>query len=412
MDNKNDKNDVDDTLQDLNFGEERGSELFNHKDLILKTFKHEKLDYICWQPRIMLYYNSNYVGQRDPKSIRVNKASALKIDLESRHKFVPKGWLGKTPMDLHKELNASIRYTAETLGISYFYEELKEGRKIKIKSRVQSDGSTIRKIETPLGTLTERIKDGYKIEKIIKKPEDIKIAKYYISAYNLKYNEIMYEAALEELENLGVPQTYYFRSPYQACVLDYLGFEKTIIWLKRKPSLMEDFLIFLDEIDREKYKTILKSDLKILNFGENIDDFLTPPPIFERFHIPYYKERVKWVHDAGKFCHIHIDGHFKDLLPYLADLPFDGLEALTPEPQGDVTLEELRDNIGNKILLDGIPATLFMPQFPLKRLVETTKKILEYFSPNLILGVSDELPGNADGRRLKIITKLVEEFVP
>ena len=219
----------------------------------------------------------------------------------------------------------------------------------------------------------------------------------------------MYEAAIEELGNLGIPQTYYFRSPYQSCILDYLGFEKTTIFLRREPNLMEDFMNTLLEVDKRDYKVILESDLEILNFGENIDSNLSPPREFERFLLPYYKERVKWLKNASKpkFSHIHIDGHFKDLLPYLADLPFDGIEALTPEPQGDVTLKEMNDAIGDKILLDGIPATLFMHQFPAKKLIEYTKKIIEYFWPNLILGISDELPGNTDGSRLKIVSEIV-----
>jgi hypothetical protein len=41
-------------------------------------------------------------------------------------------------------------------------------------------------------------------------------------------------------------------------------------------------------------------------------------------------------------------------------MPFDGIEALTPSPQGDATLEEIKEHIGDKILLDGIPAIYFM----------------------------------------------------
>ncbi len=79
-------------------------------------------------------------------------------------------------------------------------------------------------------------------------------------------------------------------------------------------------------------------------------------------------------------------------MPYLKDLPCEGIEALTPAPQGDVELEEIAAHIGDKVLLDGIPAVLFMPQYSREELMATVEKVVELFSPRLILGISDELP--------------------
>ena len=171
-------------------------------------------------------------------------------------------------------------------------------------------------------------------------------------------------------------------------------------------------MIFISEWDDQMYELLAKSPLKIVNFGENIDSNLSPPRNFEKYLIPYYEKRVKQFHQAGKYCHIHMDGSLKDLLPYLADLPFDGLEALTPQPQGDVTLEELRDAIGNKIFLDGIPSIIFLPQYSFKYIKDFTKRVLEMFSPNLIVGVSDEMPPNGEIRKLELIANIIKKFNP
>ena len=95
---------------------------------------------------------------------------------------------------------------------------------------------------------------------------------------------------------------------------------------------------------------------------------------------------------AGIFTHVHIDGYFHSILRYLKDLPFDGLEALTPAPQGDCTLEEIKAAIGDKILLDGIPAVYFMDTFTRDELMACVEKVAAYFHPRLVLGVSDEVP--------------------
>ena len=92
-------------------------------------------------------------------------------------------------------------------------------------------------------------------------------------------------------------------------------------------------------------------------------------------------------------------------------MSFDGYEALTPPPQGDVPLEDIAKALvdSGKLLVDGIPATLFLREFSESKLVSTTKKILELFSPNLILGISDELC-IGDGRRLKTVSNIVDKF--
>ncbi len=109
-------------------------------------------------------------------------------------------------------------------------------------------------------------------------------------------------------------------------------------------------------------------------------------------------------HSYGRF--------FKGFTSILEGLPFDGLEALTAKPQGDVTLEEIQESIKNKILLDGIPALIFLPQYSFKYVKKYTQKVLEMFSPNLILGVSDELPPNADFRKVEMVANIIKNFEP
>jgi len=131
---------------------------------------------------------------------------------------------------------------------------------------------------------------------------------------------------------------------------------------------------------------------KIINFGENIDATIVFPEYFEKYCIPYYERKNKILKKAGIYTHIHIDGSFKPLLKYLKYLPFDGYEALTPLPQGDVSIEEIKENIGNKILIDGIPAVLFLPEYSERDLMDFVEKLVKLFHPSLILGISDEIP--------------------
>jgi hypothetical protein len=94
--------------------------------------------------------------------------------------------------------------------------------------------------------------------------------------------------------------------------------------------------------------------------------------------------------------------------------PFDGLEALTPLPQGDVSLEQIKEHIGDKVLLDGIPAVLFLPTYTCEKLMETVEQIVDLFHPRLVLGVSDEVPQGAEAggaiKKLKMVAEWCQKY--
>jgi len=97
------------------------------------------------------------------------------------------------------------------------------------------------------------------------------------------------------------------------------------------------------------------------------------------------------------------------LLPYAKETGMDGLEALTPVPQGDVTLQEIRAALGDgQILIDGIPCTHFMPQHSTDEVADITKEIIDLFAPNLVLGISDEISPPGDIEKVRRVSEVVE----
>lgn len=101
----------------------------------------------------------------------------------------------------------------------------------------------------------------------------------------------------------------------------------------------------------------------------------------------------------------------KRLLRDLQNCPMESIEACTPLPRGDVTLEEIKTALGDKILMDRIPAIYFLPLYLLEELKACTEKVLKLFYPNLILGASDEVPPDADIERIRLVGEMVGEMV-
>ena len=190
-----------------------------------------------------------------------------------------------------------------------------------------------------------------------------------------------------------MPQFWVPKSPYFALAQQLMSYEHFIYALVDQPRQMEELMEVIDTTYEPLYEELTAAGLlEILNFGENIAMAYLSLRYFEPYVLPWYEKRSGQLRDAGIYTHIHIDGYFRALLPYLADLPFDGLEALTPEPQGDVTLEEMAEAMGDKMLLDGIPAVLFLEHYPREALEACVERLVKLFHPRLVLGISDELP--------------------
>ena len=127
--------------------------------------------------------------------------------------------------------------------------------------------------------------------------------------------------------------------------------------------------------------------------------------------MPAYIERCDKLHSGGKWVCSHWDGNVKALLKYARTSGLDGIEAITPWPQGDVTLEEVKDALGDDIyLLDGIPAIYFDSTFSDEVLAECTEKVLKLFGPNLVLGISDEMSSQGDIERIRLVGRIVDDY--
>ncbi|MFO7795854.1 MAG: uroporphyrinogen decarboxylase family protein [Promethearchaeati archaeon] len=368
------------------------------KERFLNTFSGNNLDKLVFSPRIYYWYNEN------------------KLFLKKKHKedyktYIPEKYVGKTQHEIYELLNASPRYIFETYYFSFFETKINPDSGIEIKNKKGKDRDEIIKIfKTPKGNLMSRTKHSHIQEYPIKTLEDVEIMKLILNNSSFHFNYANYEKAKNMIGDRGIVSEYIPRSPYMRLIIDYMGFVGTILFLKRYPTEIENFMSFINSWNDQIFNEVNKSPLKIINFGENIDANLSPPPYFKKYLVPYYNKRVKELHKAGKFCHIHMDGSLKDLLPFFRDLPFDGLEALTAYPQGDVSLEEIKNSIGSKILLDGVPSILFLNEYSEKYLLDYTKKVIDLFSPRLILGVSDEFPPNGNINKLELISKLVNNI--
>jgi hypothetical protein len=383
----------------------------NPRQRILKTFRHEPLSRIVWQPELYYWYYGNRiqnklpVGYEDPTAF-----DAFYQGIQPYNGKVPERYRQMSMLELYDDLGASPRYAHEILGISVFKEVI-DPQTVTVHHRRTGVKET-KIYETPQGNLQERTHHGYHVEYPVKSTQDMKVMQSILEQTEFRFDANKFQIADRAFGERGLVQAFFPRAPLQRLIVSYMGFENTIYALQDHPNQTKDFMRAIEAWDDEMYEVIEHSPLEVLNFGENIDAFVDSPRLFSEYLLPYYNRRVDQLHQHGKFCHIHMDGALKPLLPYIKETHFDAIEAVTPLPQGDVTLEEAKEALGDKILIDGIPAIAFLPDYPLEDLLACAWQVLELFSPNLILGVSDELPPPADIERIRGITSIVDQFCP
>jgi len=361
------------------------------REVNLKIFEKKAENQVLFQPRIEWWYQYNKIRGTLP-------ARYQKMDL----------------LELFDDLNASIRYFGYATGLPDAIR-LQHSRKVKLEKKTKGE-KTFLIYNTPRGELVEELRqssDGaWRIHKFcIETAADLEKAIWLFENTSSTLVRENFEKGNKFVGERSQPQFFLPRSGYQCLAIQLMGIENLIYALADFPGKVERLIQAIDNSYDSLYEDIISyGKVEIINFGGNIDANIVSPRYFEKYCLPFYDRRSRQLQEAGIYTHIHIDGSFRPLLKHLKDLPFDGLEALTPLPQGDVSLEEMKDAVEEKILLDGIPAIMFLPNYPLKKFKDFVRKIIELFWPRLILGASDEVPPPADIERVRIVSEIVDNF--
>lgn len=347
------------------------------REMNLAVFRGEPIPHVLFQPRLepWLAWNKQF-----------GTLSSRLQGMEVREVF--------------RELGCSMRY------IDYYTDQphpisMRHAKDVVMREEV-SESEIRRAYETPHGELrSHQVKtqdDTWReVEFLAKTPDDLRGLAWLFARTEHHFEREIFAAGDDYVGDLGVPQFYLPKSPYQALAQTWMKLEDLVFALADEPAVVEDAMRALDESYAPMFDELCdpRGDMphpQIINLGENLHEQLISPRIFESYYLPWYEKRMGQLRGAGIFTHIHLDGYFSHLLPYLPQMAFDGVEGLTPKPQGDLELGAIHEHIGDKVLLDGIPAVLFMENYPVEELMAFAERLVEMFRPRLVLGASDEVP--------------------
>jgi hypothetical protein len=369
----------------------------NFREMNLSVFAGQPVPHVFFQPRFEPWY-----------------------DWQKRAGAMPEQYQKLGLLGTYDDLGCSIRYI-------HYYTPVPDPvvREFLLPARVREEGDAREQTiiyDTPLGELVERCK--FTVDETwrtvgfpVKSREDLRKLRWLYQHTRYSFCAEHFEQGSHFVGERGEPQFWVPKSPYQALAQIWMTLEDLIYALADYPAEVEDTFRAIDDSYDLLYEQLTSgSGVRIVNFGENIHDQLLSPRYFERYLIPFWEKRAGQLKQAGIFSHVHIDGFVRSILRYFADLPFDGIEALTPTPQGDAEIEQIKAHIGDKVLLDGIPAVLFLPWYSREALMEMVERIVALFHPRLVLGVSDEVPQGAPAgeaiERIRMVSDWCRNHTP
>ncbi|MFN8006366.1 MAG: hypothetical protein U0V70_04960 [Terriglobia bacterium] len=181
---------------------------------------------------------------------------------------------------------------------------------------------------------------------------------------------------------------------------------------QRLTELTERMTPFFDKA----MNAALQSKAEVFFCGGNYDDALTPPPFFKKEIAPWLRKWSGRVHEAGRLLLTHCDGENRRLMSQYLGCGFDLAESVCPSPMTYCSLAELRAGMPPPIVIwGGIPAVALLDDSMDEATFEAY--LDELFAnlgtgERLILGVSDNVPPDANLLRLQRIKERVEAFGP
>ena len=346
---------------------------------------------IIWQPRILCWYT----------------------DKEFAGEPLPAPYTDMTPPELYRALGCSDR-------LYNWYNPCfrrVEHPAVKTIEKKLNEIDTQITLETPVGkqVLVNRYSPNspreYHLKWEVEVEGELKVAAWREENTTWVWDQARFDQAQQEVGDLGAPTMFMPRMNVQDLYLNKMGVVKGIYALHDWPETVEAYFRALEECHDRLIEVINPSPIDIINFGENVHSATLSLDLFKKYHLPACQRRCEKLHATGKFTYSHWDGDCKPLLKFAQETGLDGIEAITPKPQGDVTLEEIKAGLGDEmVFLDGIPAIYFDELFPVETLIECVHTLIDLFAPKLVLGISDEISSTGNIERVRIVGDIVDQY--
>lgn len=175
------------------------------------------------------------------------------------------------------------------------------------------------------------------------------------------------------------------------------------------PEFYQEFMSTLTTAMVKYYDVLGETDIDCLGISGNIANAaMVGAKFFDQYILPYERQIVETIRQAGKYSLYHNCGNAKVLYPSYRKLGMDVWETVSPPPQGDNDLAEAKAALGDELILSGnLDQIDFLKKASLEEIDAEVTRIMHIGKPGgkYIFAASDFLE---NGTPLENIKKVVE----
>ena len=360
------------------------------KDLNIAIFEGTA-DKVLWQPRLETWIRHHV--ERDT---------------------LPDRFRGMSNLDIYDSLRCSIRYAASA-GIDRC-----DNREDLVRIEEHHPDHSVFRVRTPegeIGTVYQDIWEGRRrvnhriVEFPVKTIRDLRVVIDLVDRQQFEADPEAFRRAANSVGHRAEPTVFLSSSGFTELIKNWCGLPGTCYLLYDHQAEVEEYLEACDRRDDRLIDAALRLPCRIFNLGDHATNEFTPSPILKKYLMPRWNRIADRLHAAGRYVHTHWDGNSRLMLPFLLETRLDGVEALTPEPMGDMTLEQIKHAVRDRmVVLDLLPAIDFLSYRPVGELLEFTRRVIDTFAPKLILGISDEISQVGQIEKVEAVAELVDDI--
>jgi len=325
---------------------------------------------------------------------------------------MPVRFRGMSDLEIYDALGCSVRYAASA-GIERY-----EVRDDLVRIHEQHPDHSVEIVRTPAGEIRTLYREIWEDDRLVNRRIagypvrtvcDMCVVTDLVDRQQFRANAEAFCDAAATVGHRAEPTVGLSSSGFTELIKNWCGLEATFYLLHDHPGAVEHYLEACDRRDERSLTEALKLPCRIFNLGDHATNEFTPPPILKKYMLPRWQRIADRLHAEGRFVHTHWDGNSRLILPFLFETRLDGVEALTPAPMGDMTLEEIKRAVGDRVVvLDLLPAIDFLPNRLGKDLLGFARRVVDMFAPRLILGISDEISQVGEIWKVEAVSELVD----
>jgi uroporphyrinogen-III decarboxylase len=283
-------------------------------------------------------------------------------------------------------------------------------------------GESVTRYHTPYGTLTVRermtdeLKDaagaGARVEFPFKSARDYDALQFLIENTEVVENLEAYGEFVEAIGPDGLALPYAGWLPAHQLMLRFMGYPAFYYELHDHPDRVEALIQALTEQHRRILALAARCPAQAIEVGGNYDEQMTPPPVFEAFCTPLYREARDRLSRTGKVLIVHGDGEMRLLLEKLMACGVQVVEAVTPRPMTSIDIAETRRLWGDRVVLwGGVASVMLTATFAEEAFESHLDALFRAVAPGdrFILGFGDNVPTDALFHRVKRVAEFWAE---